>query len=813
MIEAHTRLLIRVGEWETKSLDASLTLRGADLKAAEQWLELGPTKAPPPTALQTRFIIESRRQATKRRFQVLGGAAVALVIAGVLGTLMLFERRQAAHQEAIAVARRLASTAERAREQTPVSGLATSPQERSLQLAAEAIRRLDAIGKRSLDADLALRRALAILPQRVASLKSHVVSGGKLDAMAFTADGELVAVSRSPLESTAWDLRTRERVAMPPFVADRMNVVLAEDGRWLAAVVDPGRGERTIELRDAKTLAQVAQFTGLPHIVELALGPGGTLAASLSADAALGDTRVTRVWQLPARESIASLPFVSSPSISADGRYLAGIVDDKPVIWSTERLRAGNAAVLTTLDLEQPLAVQFSSDSSRLVVRSGDGPERVSVWAVGEWTQEREIERDGFVAAGPSAHHLLVRDPATSAVVVIDSHTNRGAARVPGTKDTAVAWSPDGQLFAVQNGQAVDLWRVMLHGSASAGVDAGESAFAFGADAARLTVLERRGEPTAPRLVASTWDLSSLQRIGEVDFGSAPNVATFSADGRWLVLGSAGRARVIDVATSRVVYDAVVHGTAVAVTLSENGKFLAVLTDGGTLSVWQLDPPRLLASAPQAASAVNNLLAISDDAAQLTAINLDGNKRSGAALSVRQWRVGSITQTVSRPIGQMTSGFAAPVCALSTNGEAMAVNTSYAAIRVRDTRTGRDLAVVDEADREARCAFSADGRYLAVSGADASLSIWDIAAKEELARIELPANARAVAFSPDSRDVAVLGIDGVLRRWPLRYTDLLAQACARLISNMAGSDWGRFAPAEPYRPTCDKLPTAPEERR
>jgi WD40 repeat protein len=143
----------------------------------------------------------------------------------------------------------------------------------------------------------------------------------------------------------------------------------------------------------------------------------------------------------------------------------------------------------------------------------------------------------------------------------------------------------------------------------------------------------------------------------------------------------------------------------------------------------------------------------------------------------------------------------------------MAVNTSYAAIRVRDTRTGRDLAVIDEADREARCAFSADGRYLAASGAGMSLSIWDIAAREELARMELPASARAIAFSPDSRDVAVLGIDGVLRRWPLHYTDLLAQACARLISNMAGSDWERFMLAEPYRPTCDKLPTAPEERR
>jgi len=131
-VQAHTRLLVRAREWEGKAYDASLALRGADLKAAEQWLALGPTKTPPPTALQTRLVIESRRQATKRRFQVLGGVAVALVVAAVLGTLSLFERRQAAHQEAIAVARRLASAAERMRDQVPTDRVATGPQERSL---------------------------------------------------------------------------------------------------------------------------------------------------------------------------------------------------------------------------------------------------------------------------------------------------------------------------------------------------------------------------------------------------------------------------------------------------------------------------------------------------------------------------------------------------------------------------------------------------------------------------------------------------------------------------------------------------------
>ena len=813
-VQAHSRLLVRAREWEGRTLDASLTLRGADLKAAEHWLALGPTKTPPPTAPQTRFVIESRRQATKRRFQLLGGIAVALIVTAVLGTLSVFERRQAARQEVIAVSRRLAAAAERLRDQVPAGGVTISPHERSLQLAAEAIRRLDAIGERSLDADLALRRALALLPQYVAVLPVDSV-GGKLAALAFTADGRLAAASERPLASTSWNLRTLERAVNPPFAGDRRNLALAPDGRWLA-VARPfgyGYGERALEVRDARTLAATAEFLGLGDIIDLAAGPAGLLAASLSADPS---PRETRVWQLPAREPFARLPFASVPAFSADGRHLAGIVDDRAVVWSIERLRAGDSAVAATLAVREPRGLQFSADGSRLVVRSGDEPERVSVWTTAGWTKERELSRDGFVAAGPAARQWLVRGAAGRDLLVIDSLTAREVARIVGsTSEAAAAWSPDGSLVAVENGDVVDLWRPLSHGSADAGIDGDEQtfAFAFGADENRITLLAQRGAAGAQRVWASTWDGSPPRRAGEADLGEAPAIAAFSADGSRVALGSAGRVRVADTAGGRVVDDMPVPGGAAAVALAANGRFLAVLGTDGSLSAVQLEPPRRLASAAQAASAVGNLLAIGADGAEMVAVNADGETRIGAAQSVRRWRVESMGQADSRPVGQRTSGFAASVCALSAGGVTMAVVISDEVLHVRDTRTGRDLAVVDDAGPDAVCAFSADGRHLATVGTDGGLSVWDLGSKEEVARMELPAKARAIAFSPRSRYVAALGDDGVLRRWPLRYADLLAQACARLASNMTHSDWQRFAPAEPYRPTCDKLPVAAEEQR
>ena len=93
-VQAHTRLLVRSGEWDRKGRKPSIALRGADLKVAEQWLTAGPKKSPHPTDLQTRYIIESRRQATKRRYFLFAGISVALIVSTVLGTMFLLQRRE-----------------------------------------------------------------------------------------------------------------------------------------------------------------------------------------------------------------------------------------------------------------------------------------------------------------------------------------------------------------------------------------------------------------------------------------------------------------------------------------------------------------------------------------------------------------------------------------------------------------------------------------------------------------------------------------------------------------------------------------------
>ncbi len=812
-VAAHTRLIVRSREWEARAFDASLLLRGADLTVAERWLALGPDKQPPPTAAQTRYIIESRRRATRRRLQLLAGVAVSLVVMAVLGTLTFFERHQAGRQETIAVARRLAAAAERLRDQPQPEHAVTTPLERSLQLATEAVRRLGTLGLRSLDADLALRRALALAPQPVIRLQANRNFYDR-DQLLFTPDDQLLAIGREPALAMRWNLRTGEAVAAtePRVEHDWWSLHLDPTGRWVAFSSGSQRRDATIELRNTRDLETVARWSALPGISSVAVGPDGTVAASLSRASSGGETRVWPAFQL---QPAAILPYLVNLTFSADGRWLAGSTDDAIALWPVAGLLAGRAGPTWQRAAQSSRWLQFIGAGERLLTIGGE-PEQLSVRAVNSGQVERELQRDLVQAASPNGRMWLERKGGYAVNNIIDVDTGAVLARLPAdTPDAPFAWSSDGASLALVNGEAIDVWRPLLHGSASDGIEAGVDAFAFAfsADEQQVTTLHRRGQAPAHRLVLARWALAAPGRHTETDAGAAPSVAAFSADGGRLALGAPGPLRVLDAASGRELYAAAARAPAAAVALSGDGRHAASIGADGALTVLDVDAVRVIAQADKAASSVDNLLAISADGSALAAVNADGNFRFGARQSVRRWRADAIGQVASQPIGQKTSGLAAKACALSSSGDAVAINTSGSTLRVRDTASGRELAVVDEAGDEPLCAFSADGRLLATTGVDATLRIWDVSAREELARMELPAAPRALAFSPTGRYVAALDARGLLRYWPLRTADLVAQACSRLRSNMAAADWARFTPEEAYRATCDKLPTAADQRQ
>jgi len=66
-VRDHTWLTLRAVDWEKAERDSSSALRGRDLARFENWLQRAPDKEPAPTALQSEFIIESRRATARRQ--------------------------------------------------------------------------------------------------------------------------------------------------------------------------------------------------------------------------------------------------------------------------------------------------------------------------------------------------------------------------------------------------------------------------------------------------------------------------------------------------------------------------------------------------------------------------------------------------------------------------------------------------------------------------------------------------------------------------------------------------------------------------
>jgi hypothetical protein len=93
-VQAHTRLLERAQEWQRRDRDASLLLRGDDLRDAERWRPGRPARA-----RRRRRFRGSRpgRAASRSQRFALGAVLVAIVVARLLAVFAWLQRRPRDH--------------------------------------------------------------------------------------------------------------------------------------------------------------------------------------------------------------------------------------------------------------------------------------------------------------------------------------------------------------------------------------------------------------------------------------------------------------------------------------------------------------------------------------------------------------------------------------------------------------------------------------------------------------------------------------------------------------------------------------------
>lgn len=813
-VQAHTRLLVRSAEWERAAREPSLALRGADLKAAEQWLTEGPNKSPLPTELQTRYIIESRSQATKRRYFLLSAAGMALIVSATLGTLFLLQREESGRQEAIAVSRRLAAVADRTRDAPLEYSGDGSRLHLSVQLAAEALRRVDAVGESSVEADKVLRAALAQLPARVARLEGDARSS--IDAFAFHGEAELAAASKAGSASVIWRLADAKRVGGGTATGAASRVALSPDGGTLATI-EPKHPDGPVGVRDARSGQLKARIKESKDAVDIALARGASHVL-VTQEKWLPDKNsymppVSTLWQLlpdgSDARAVVKLPSIFSPVFSPDGAYLAGIGEnDNPLIWSIEGLSKHDASPLRSLAADAPLASRafFSPDGRHLAISYGENPDRIGVWALSDWSRIYDLPgptASYLIAVAPGGHYVATAEQYGAAYLIRVLETERQcevAQVLADTTDAVVGFAPAERRIAVASGDGVDVLAFPAGCGDEMQFDSvsGAVAVAFSADEKLLNVVVQSAEGLA------------LQRLGVPDarivvsrpLGSAA-VVQFSADGSVLALASENRIRRVDVATGVEGAGATASDVIEALALSADAAYLVAVTQGKQLQIWSGASLHALGSAPLPEALYPDAGSLAIDARRVIAVTRGEARRIGEPLSVQSWTLPAMAHAAAR-VGQDRGGFAATVCGLNADGGRIAINAGVSGVGVRETLSGQEVAILDATGQTRRCTFSANGRHLAVETAGV-VRIWDIGRQIEVAQLRSSVAIRAIAFSSGGRYLAAVLENGRVGFWLLRPGDLIESACARLPKNISSNDWARYVGDTPAVRLCPRL--------
>lgn len=219
-VKEHTRLQTRALEWERKDKEGGSLLWGRDLSEAEEWLSRSAEKDPRPTALQTQYILASRRHATRRQRITMGAVLVGLIAAIGLGTVAWTQRNvavregsQRATAQAIAEAAESTALSESLARATEVRVRQTAQVMAEEQRDLAVSRQLSALSTNQLaknwevalllaieakragtttEAEIALRQALIHAGRTIKILKGHT---GGVNHIAISPDGNLLVSS------------------------------------------------------------------------------------------------------------------------------------------------------------------------------------------------------------------------------------------------------------------------------------------------------------------------------------------------------------------------------------------------------------------------------------------------------------------------------------------------------------------------------------------------------------------------------------------------------------------------------------------
>jgi len=272
-----------------------------------------------------------------------------------------------------------------------------------------------------------------------------------------------------------------------------------------------------------------------------------------------------------------------------------------------------------------------------------------------------------------------------------------------------------------------------------------------------------------------------------------------------------------------------------ALTLSQDGKYLAAGDSDGILWFWQLNKKNNTLQKREAPAAITSL-AFSNGGNILAGGHLDG--------SINLWSLPALDQPKSVPTSPSIKtrivpvafpGFTllwageknlnywdidspAPLILGSDFAQFTAVTASTSRLFAAATIAGdivlwnrkdsdEPTILIGHASQVTSLAFSPNGLQLASGSLDNKVKIWNVnALEDEPISIDHGAWVWAVAFSPSGEELASAGADRTVRLWPAQSARMAASLCADLSRKLSPDEWQKYIGGDiAYEETCTSL--------